>query len=374
MRRCPLRILGLILLLTAPGLAWAAGPRPASPSWSPRTIRRPSAPWGRPPCRSSPASTPAGTTKGRCGSPASSTNWAGALPRPSRSLLKDAHTTNPDLRIAVQYALGRVSDSEKVVDTLLEIMRNDGSPIFRDKAACALSYDQIHLTEAQKVRLYAGLIDALADPKPQVQVIAITSLKILTGQDKGFRRSDPPEKKQQSMEAWKRWLAEYRAESLVVTVLLLLAFDGAWATGAAAPPFLVRYSFDDGAVATGPDTFTVFRNAKGSVQLSTAFHVSGYRSLEIRDVAGDGDFPELQGFFPRAPGRPALPPLRPACHQSEPGAERRPGRPGLVWAVEGRHRPLAHRPRRLSPPRLEQHPEAPAGDQALHLVRRRRRL
>jgi hypothetical protein len=73
---------------------------------------------------------------------------------------------------------------------------------------------------------------------------------------------------------------------------------------AAAPPFLVRYSFDDGAVATGPDTFTVFRNAKGSVQLSTAFHVSGYRSLEIRDVAGDGDFPELQGFFPeRRDGR-----------------------------------------------------------------------
>jgi tetratricopeptide (TPR) repeat protein len=74
--------------------------------------------------------------------------------------------------------------------------------------------------------------------------------------------------------------------------------------GAASPPFLVRYSFDDGLTDTGPDTFTVFRNAKGSIQLSTAFHVSGYRSLEIRDVAGDGDFPELQGFFPvRRDGR-----------------------------------------------------------------------
>ncbi|HTG35524.1 MAG TPA: hypothetical protein VLB76_21600 [Thermoanaerobaculia bacterium] len=87
-------------------------------------------------------------------------------------------------------------------------------------------------------------------------------------------------------------------------LLLLLAADLSWAAGAAAPPFLVRYSFDDGAVATGPDTFTVFHNAKGSVQLSTAFHVSGYRSLEIRDVAGDGDFPELEGFFPeRREGR-----------------------------------------------------------------------
>ncbi len=80
---------------------------------------------------------------------------------------------------------------------------------------------------------------------------------------------------------------------ILLAVLLL-----AGPAGAAAPPFLVRYSFDDGLTATGPDTFTVFRNAKGSVELSTAFHVSGYRSLEIRDVAGDGDFPELQGFFP----------------------------------------------------------------------------
>jgi hypothetical protein len=83
-------------------------------------------------------------------------------------------------------------------------------------------------------------------------------------------------------------------------LLALLALPA----GAAAPPFLVRYSFDDGLTATGPDTFTVFRNAKGSVELSTAFHVSGYRSLEIRDVAGDGNFPELQGFFPeRREGR-----------------------------------------------------------------------
>ncbi|HEY4563522.1 MAG TPA: hypothetical protein VIJ36_11110, partial [Thermoanaerobaculia bacterium] len=64
---------------------------------------------------------------------------------------------------------------------------------------------------AQKVRLYEGLIGALEDPKPQVQVIAIQALTILTGQAKGFRRSDPPDKKRQSIEAWKRWLADYRS-------------------------------------------------------------------------------------------------------------------------------------------------------------------
>jgi len=60
---------------------------------------------------------------------------------------------------------------------------------------------------------------------------------------------------------------------------------------------LVSYGFDDGDLATGPDTFSVFAHAKGTVTLSLANHLSGYRSVEIRDVAGDGDFPELQGYF-----------------------------------------------------------------------------
>ena len=68
---------------------------------------------------------------------------------------------------------------------------------------------------------------------------------------------------------------------------------------AAAPsPILVSYSWDDGKVDTGPDTFSVYRNARGNVQLSNAFRASGTQSVEIRDVAGDGDFPELQGYFP----------------------------------------------------------------------------
>jgi len=67
-----------------------------------------------------------------------------------------------------------------------------------------------------------------------------------------------------------------------------------------APPatVLVRYGFDDDSVATGPDTFAVFRAAHGRVGLSSAFRLSGYRSVEISDVAGNGDFSELQGYFP----------------------------------------------------------------------------
>jgi HEAT repeat protein len=128
-----------------------------------------------------------------------------------RVLLRDARTANSDLRVNVLYALGRVSNDQKVVDTLLDIMRHDDSAFFRDKAACALTYDQAHLTETQKVLLYEKLIDALSDPEPQVQAIANLSLKILTGQKKGFNHLAPPEQKQKSIEAWKRWLAEYRA-------------------------------------------------------------------------------------------------------------------------------------------------------------------
>ena len=61
---------------------------------------------------------------------------------------------------------------------------------------------------------------------------------------------------------------------------------------------LVSYSFDDAQLATGPDTFAVFARSRGTVRLNAGNRLSGYRSVEIRDVAGDGDFPELQGYFP----------------------------------------------------------------------------
>ena len=85
----------------------------------------------------------------------------------------------------------------------------------------------------------------------------------------------------------------------VLALLAGIALPGD-ASGAAAAPAasLVRYSFDDEDLATGPDTFAVFEKAKGRVHLSTSFRYSGYRSVEIRDVAEDGNFPELQGYFP----------------------------------------------------------------------------
>jgi HEAT repeat protein len=132
-------------------------------------------------------------------------------PEAKRALMADVHTQDQALRLQVQWALGRVSDDADVVDVLLRNMQDDPVPLFRDKAACALAYDQIHLAPAQKVHLFEGLVSALADDKPQVRAIALQALQILTGQTKGFQPGGPPAGRAAAVEAWKRWVAEYRA-------------------------------------------------------------------------------------------------------------------------------------------------------------------
>jgi hypothetical protein len=61
---------------------------------------------------------------------------------------------------------------------------------------------------------------------------------------------------------------------------------------------LADHRFEGEPTPTGPDTFRVFEKARGRVDVSETFRWSGERSVEIRDVAGDRDFPELQGYFP----------------------------------------------------------------------------
>lgn len=133
-------------------------------------------------------------------------------PQLEATLMRDLQARSVDLRLAVLYALGRVSDDPQVVDTLLDMLQNDPNPLFRDKAACALAYDQVHLEQpAEKLHLYEGLIEALSNPRQQVQALAIQALSILTGETKGFHPAFPPEKQQRSIEMWQRWLAETRA-------------------------------------------------------------------------------------------------------------------------------------------------------------------
>lgn len=133
-------------------------------------------------------------------------------PQLEATLMRDLQARSVDLRLAVLYALGRVSDDPQVVDTLLDMLQNDPNPLFRDKAACALAYDQVHLEQPEeKLHLYEGLVEALSNPRQQVQALAIQALSILTGETKGFHPAFPPEKQQRSIEMWQRWLAETRA-------------------------------------------------------------------------------------------------------------------------------------------------------------------
>jgi HEAT repeat protein len=128
-----------------------------------------------------------------------------------RALMADVHTADQSLRLQVQWALGRVSDDPAVIDVLLDNMRNDPVPLFRDKAGCALAYDQVHLAPAQKLRLFEGLIGALDDPKLQVRQVAIQALAILTRQTKGYAPGGDVGARSAAVGAWRRWLDEYRA-------------------------------------------------------------------------------------------------------------------------------------------------------------------
>src|SRR4051812_30143697 len=60
---------------------------------------------------------------------------------------------------------------------------------------------------------------------------------------------------------------------------------------------LVRFDFEQNETKTG-NAFRLFEQAKGTVRLSRAFALEGTQSLEIRDAAGDGIYPEFQGRFP----------------------------------------------------------------------------
>jgi HEAT repeat protein len=135
--------------------------------------------------------------------------WESAEAR--RALMKDVHTQDQNLRLEAQWALGRVSHDDIVVDILLDNMQNDSNPLFRDKAACALAYDQIHLTARQKLHLFERLVEALRDPKLQVRSIALQALQIHTGQTKDFRPDAPDAEREERIREWTRWLDDYRS-------------------------------------------------------------------------------------------------------------------------------------------------------------------
>ncbi len=88
-----------------------------------------------------------------------------------------------------------------------------------------------------------------------------------------------------------------RSVKLWFISLCLLSCSVAAATGDAAGQLIVAYDFDNALQEVGPDTYQIFKHTYGKVGLSQAYKFSGWRSLKIEDVAHDGGFPELQGYF-----------------------------------------------------------------------------
>ena len=105
------------------------------------------------------------------------------------------------------------------------------------------------------------------------------------------------------LELHQRWHAPAAAlAALLGCTLLFMPFARAGQIAETASVddlgLLVSYSFDEQRLDSGPDTFRVFESSKGSVNLCSLYRISGYNAIEIRDVAADHDFPELQGYFP----------------------------------------------------------------------------
>ncbi len=126
-------------------------------------------------------------------------------------MLADMNTTHQSLRLQIQWALGRVSDDTEVVQLLLDKMMHDPNPLFRDKAACALASDQIHLSDLQRVELLDGLITGLESSNPQVRDISIKAIQIQTGQTKQFRANAHAAERAQIIWKWRQWLGEYKS-------------------------------------------------------------------------------------------------------------------------------------------------------------------
>lgn len=126
-------------------------------------------------------------------------------------LMQDARSLDENLRIQAQYALGRVSDDPAIVDLLVENLQKGFNPLVRDKAACSLAYDQIHLDDHQKVRLFRKVIELLESPSAETRMLAIRVLHVHTGQTKGFVPALPESHRAVAVERWRRWIEEYEA-------------------------------------------------------------------------------------------------------------------------------------------------------------------
>jgi hypothetical protein len=124
-------------------------------------------------------------------------------------LLADLATQDVELRLQAQWALGRVSADPEVVDRLFANMENDPNLLFRDKSACALANDQIHLDPQARLAMMRRVVEHLESSDPETRSLAVRILQVWTGQAKGFLPGAPPEHRAAAVARWRLWLVDY---------------------------------------------------------------------------------------------------------------------------------------------------------------------
>ena len=60
----------------------------------------------------------------------------------------------------------------------------------------------------------------------------------------------------------------------------------------------IDYGFEHNDLESGPDTFELFETETSDISVSSQFAFRGGRSLHVRDLDNNQDFPEFQGYFP----------------------------------------------------------------------------
>lgn len=126
-----------------------------------------------------------------------------------QALLPDLDTSDANFKVWVQWGIAKSTQSDEVINKLLFNLENDPSPFVRDKAACALASDFIHISPTQRITILRGLVDGLSNETQQIRGSSIQALLVQTGQTKNYVATADVSSRAQAIDVWEEWVDEY---------------------------------------------------------------------------------------------------------------------------------------------------------------------
>lgn len=130
-------------------------------------------------------------------------------PEIEHAMAADLESDDANLKVWVQWGIAKSTQSSEVINKLVYNLENDPSPFVRDKAACALASDFIHISPSQRLIILKGLVAGLDNEILQVRKSSLQALQIQTGQSKGFVPNADEQARAESIAEWHKWLEEY---------------------------------------------------------------------------------------------------------------------------------------------------------------------